>query len=160
MHLVAISCFCYLLIQKGYKHTYKHYVKCTKFTHMMVPGPIGRVLRAGPPIMCVILYILHNVYIIYTSYFNKVFNLFIYALILLTYTYFIYIHIRTFFKEVSGGRIQQIVILTGNSNVPSDASPGEGGEAFNKCVPRITVCHISSTIYLISCNRIPHTILY
>ena len=47
----------------------------------MVPGPIGRVLRAGPPIMCVILYILHNVYIIRTSYFNNVFNLLIYVIL-------------------------------------------------------------------------------
>ena len=41
------------------------------------PGPKG----PGPPIMCVILYILHNVYIICTSYFNNVFNLFIYVFI-------------------------------------------------------------------------------
>ena len=44
---------------------------------MMVPGPNGRVLRARAPIMCVILYILHNVYII-----SKLFS--IYFLIYLT----------------------------------------------------------------------------
>ena len=48
----------------------------------MVPGPIGRVLRARAPIMCVILYILHNVYIICTRYFNNVFNLLIYVFII------------------------------------------------------------------------------
>ena len=33
-----------------------------KSTHMMVLGPIGRVLRARAPIMCDILYILQKVY--------------------------------------------------------------------------------------------------
>ena len=68
----------------------------------MVPGPIGRVLRAGPPIMCVILYILHNVYIINTSYFNKAFNLLIYVFIFINIYVIPFIYSYTYsFKAFS-----------------------------------------------------------